>query len=224
MSSADQQSNTPAAMASATELPGSAYTTRLEEHNAELKKALADVRASLEAYQKESSELRETFVGLKQDAQFVKNQAAKIQGEVKMFSKPRRTTQRKRDLDQAQARVGELEKQLENVKKENADLRQMVGQANNASANWQGQYEALQAQNQERCARIAQLEAENAALGMLAGQELPLDTPPMEYQYPMDLGADFAVDAPASQPSQATQPDQFTGQMADFDQFGGYGY
>lgn len=157
---ANQQNSTPAAMAGAAEPPGSAYTTRLEEHNAELKKALADVRASLEAYKKESQELRETFVGLKEDAQFVKNQAAKIQGEVKIFSKPRRTTQRKRDLDQAQARVKELEEQLGNVQKENANLRQIVSQANNASANLQGQYEALQAQNQERCARIAQLETE----------------------------------------------------------------
>ncbi|KAI1091758.1 hypothetical protein F5B19DRAFT_502929 [Rostrohypoxylon terebratum] len=222
---AAQSSDTPAAMPGAAELPGSDYTARLEHHNAELKAALDVVRASLEAYQKEAREIRETFEGLKKDAAFAKNHAARIQGEMKNLQKTRRTSQRKRELDETHARVRELEAELQQVRQENADLRQMAQQSHSASDNWRGQYHALQARSVEERNRIAQLEAQNTALGMFSGQQLPVDTPPMDPPFAgLDLDFDLGGDAQASLQDQSQQPGGSMAQPANFDQFGGYGY
>ncbi|XDG01612.1 hypothetical protein ABKA04_001227 [Annulohypoxylon sp. FPYF3050] len=200
---------------------------QLKKRNDELQKELIELREFLQRCVEEAKELREELKEPLEDVSRVKVQAAKLQHEVKVLQKPRRTTQRKRDLDQAVARVTEVEKLLETANTENNQLKDTSQRSQQEAAHWSAMYQGSIARSIELEQRIHQLEETNAALAAIAGNQQPLDAPALANAQGMnDLGFEFDMGANtqmSSQP-QGEQPNDPMEQFQGFDQVGGYSY
>ncbi|KAI1206856.1 uncharacterized protein F4807DRAFT_463255 [Annulohypoxylon truncatum] len=210
-------------MMASSEAPAANSMAQLEQRNAEMQKEIAELREALRAQQNEATELREMFAETTRDIQFARNHAAKLQHEIKSLEKPRRTSARKRELEGAHARVREVEAELQQARFENAQLQQMGRNLQNGSDYWKQLYEASQAESLERQEKVEQLQTENAALTMLAGQQQPVATPPAEPQVNVDLAFDMGGDQQVPG-MQADQINEAMEELPAMGQMGSFGY
>ncbi|KAI0883086.1 uncharacterized protein GGS22DRAFT_195353 [Annulohypoxylon maeteangense] len=179
----------------------------LEALNKELQAEYTEIKESLKDSMNQIKEVRQEITKNADDVQFTRNHAAKLQHEIKTMKKPQRTSAKKRELENAQARIGELETELETthaeaseldtqlkqVKLENEQLQAIGNMARETTDRWEQMYQTSQAESLARQKKIEQLEAQGGAPGQFAGQQKMVDTPPADPQggqmgFPINMG------------------------------------
>ncbi|KAI2465227.1 hypothetical protein F4781DRAFT_435668 [Annulohypoxylon bovei var. microspora] len=213
-------------MARITEAPSTVDDmAQLQKRNEELEKEILALREMLEPLANESKELRVLLKENVADIRSARHHTARLQGEINILKKPRRTSARKRELESSQARVRELETELDNTKLQNNQLQQMGMNMQNSSEYWKQLYEASQTESQERQRKIEQLEVQNASLSMFLGPQQPVTTPPEEVQgNNMAIAYNLGGDAQVASQAQTGQLGGNMGQLPNLNNLGSYGY